>query len=314
MRIASIDIGTNTILLLIAEVTKKGERLYLESIFQKQYIPRIGRNTDSSGLIQEKAFSDCEQILNEYKIFAEKYDCQNIIATGTSALRDANNKDEFIKHQFNKTGIRISILSGEEEAQCTFKGALTNIFDDNKYCVIDIGGGSTEISHGTNNELQFHKSINIGAVRVTERFFTKLPISDNSFKDAISFIHENINILSENNFSDSKFIAVAGTATTLAKIDLKLSQFNYELIENYKLKLESINNSINHLKTLTLSEIEAIPYITKGRSDVILAGALILKQILTFLSVDVVNVSTKGLRFGTSLREANKLFFNSLDN
>ncbi|MDA0986971.1 MAG: Ppx/GppA family phosphatase [Bacteroidetes bacterium] len=309
MRIATIDIGTNTILLLICDVIKKESAYSLNTILQKQYIPRIGRNTDSSREINKQAFMDCKNILLEYKVLAHNYTCQNIIACGTSVLRDAINKYEFVEFQNKETGININILSGSEEAEFTFLGALSNMKDNNNYTVIDIGGGSTEISFGKINDLQFHKSINIGAVRVTERFFKNLPPSKIDLQNAINFIQSEIKDLSVTIFNNSKIIATAGTATTLAKYDQNLVEFNFELIENYNLKPSSIKKLVDNLKNLSLSEIQKIKSINIQRSDIILAGALILQEIAKFFAIENIYVSTKGLRYGIALNVAKKTIF-----
>lgn len=315
MKIASIDIGTNTILLLIAEVTKTiNSSLQITPLLQKQHIPRIGKNTDSSKIINKQAFLDCKNILSEYKFLASKFNCDKIIAVGTSALRDAANSEKFVEYQFQNTGIDIKILSGEEEAKSTFFGALVSKTDKNNYLVVDIGGGSTEISFGTLHKLNYFKSIDIGAVRITERYFSDFPVSNESFEAATNFIKDNLKFLNTHNFSNYKTIAVAGTPTTLVKIVNKIEIFNEDQIDNFELDISSITNIISELKNYSLSEIENIPFISKGRSDVILAGCLILKEIMDYLKIEKVTVSTKGLRYGVALLEADKLFSDSLNN
>ncbi len=189
MKVASIDIGTNTLLLLIVDV-KDGKIIPLHN---SQFIARLGKNVDSSGLIQKEAFDRVLNALIEFKKISEKFGVERIFAIGTSALRDAKNRDEFLNFIKEKTGIEIKVISGEEEAKLTYLGAVSGLdkkFLKTKITVIDIGGGSTEVILGSGFEIEKFVSLNIGTVRITEKFLKHSPPLDEEINDAKFYIQK----------------------------------------------------------------------------------------------------------------------------
>ena len=172
MRIASIDIGTNTVLLLIADVDQDGT---IHFVHHEQRLPRLGRDVDRNQIISVSTFDRIEWILNEYRNLAQQFRAELIVTCGTSAVRDASNKHEFLTYMEKAAGLNVEILSGDEEARWTYRGAISGLRELIKPAVVvDIGGGSTEISFpkpGTHNgSTQFIRySLQVGSVRLTER-------------------------------------------------------------------------------------------------------------------------------------------------
>jgi exopolyphosphatase / guanosine-5'-triphosphate,3'-diphosphate pyrophosphatase len=303
MRIAILDIGTNTILLLIAEV--EGQTLHI--LKDDHAIARLGEGVDKTGKISEESYLRFLTILQKHKKSTQSIGVQRITAVGTSALRDAKNREEILRRTKADTGIEIEILSGEEEARWSYTGALFEMTDVQNATVIDIGGGSTEISFGDGKEFTHGVSFDIGAVRITERCFKTSPVTPEAVEEARNVIHAALNhspapalVKAEN-----LLVAVAGTPTTLAAMHQGLERFDATKVQNYILRREAIDQMLDMLlKTDTATLIEHFPAVNKARADILPAGTLILREAMEFLGAEAIRVSTHGLRYGIALREA----------
>jgi exopolyphosphatase / guanosine-5'-triphosphate,3'-diphosphate pyrophosphatase len=306
MRIASLDIGTNTILMLIADVLPDGS---MKVIRDEHTIARLGRGVDTSGRIQPETFERCRAIIHHLLLIAQETNVQHIYACGTSALRDALNKAEFIEYIRKTTHVTIEVIPGEVEARLSFQGTIFDRIQDNasaEIAVLDIGGGSTELITGSGLHVTSATSMDMGSVRLTERFLATHPPSDISLINAIEYIHATLRTLTPLEPS-AQLLGVAGTVTTLAAIEMQLVEFSAVDIDNYILTMSVIERILNKLKSLDLKQIHAIPQIHPLRADIILAGVLILKECMTALKKTEIRVSTKGLRYGLLLEKAKKL-------
>ena len=303
MRIASLDIGTNTVLLLIVEVDSERIRV----IRDDHAIARLGEGVDRTGRISDEA---CERFLSVLTVHSATIKANNvdhIAAVTTSAVRDAENRDEIIRRAKEGTGIEIELLSGDDEAQWTYRGALlgANLETEGSVGVVDIGGGSTEISIGDGKHFESGVSMDIGAVRITERCFPTVPVSHLAIDQARRMIRETLHQSIPIPLKFSRLIAVAGTPTTLAAMDQLLFQFDAARVQNYILRRDSVDRLLyimSNIDTPTL--LEHFPAINKARADILPAGTLILAEVMEFCSVRAVRVSTRGLRYGIALREA----------
>ena len=294
-RISVIDIGTNTCLLLIAEL-QNGK---LETIVEKQEIPRLGKGVDSEKNISKDAFERVLSVLKSYKEISEAYGVDSIFGIGTSALRDASNKDEFIENVLRETGIIVKILSGKEESKMSYEGAVFDFDNKDKLAVVDIGGGSTEVSFVEKGYT--HKiSMDIGSLRIKERFFSVRP-TEGEINAAKEFVNENLKNIAATALINTNLIGVAGTITTLSAIKLGLKVFEPDKLHKSVLSYDDIVSVFNKLIKMTNNEILSIGDYMKGRSDIITSGGLILIQIMSFLNSNEIVVSTKGLRYGAYL-------------
>jgi exopolyphosphatase/guanosine-5'-triphosphate,3'-diphosphate pyrophosphatase len=298
MRIAAIDIGTNTILMLVAEMGDNGE---LVTINDEQVFARLGKGVDAEKRIKPDTFERVSNFLRMYQTRANECRCDKILACGTSALRDAINKVEFCEFIRSRLGINIRILSADEEAAYTYQGTLSGVKDRvGTYAVLDIGGGSTEIVVGDRIGPHLKRSIDIGAVRITERYFKQSPPLEKSLMEASDFLDGQtmqIEKLDEN----VHLYGVAGTLTTLAGIDIGLTEFDRSKIDNHVLIKASIQSIFGDMKTKTLDELRRFPSMPAGREDVIVAGILILLRVMEKLQRDSIRVSVRGLRYGIAL-------------
>lgn len=305
-RASFIDIGTNTALLLIADLDPASNRIL--PVLHRQTIVRLGKNVDEQKIIDHTAMQRLIQCMLDFKALSKEYEAQSIVAAGTSALRDAKNRMEIIDEIVMASGIVIKTLSGEEEAAMTFAGAVAGMEDmPERFTVIDIGGGSTEITMGNSADIEQSISLNIGSVRLTERFFTGQPPSDAEFLEAKEEINKMFTGNLEPFFSGREQIfGVAGTLTTIAKVVSGQEEFDPAKIHNYPLRYEQVRQLLEELKSLTVDQIinKGIP---EGRADVITMGTLILHQFMRLLGVTDLRVSIQGLRYGLALKELQKL-------
>ncbi len=299
---AAIDIGTNTALLLIADLKKDG----IKVIHEEQRIPRLGQGVDESKLLHPDSMERVLDNLKEYKAIIEDDfpQVENVVVTATSAVRDAGNRAKFLSRIKDETGFEVKLLSGDEEAQYTYQGALTEVEipRDHFAFVLDIGGGSTELAYGNTTSLSQYHSFDIGSVRFKERFLKHNPPKN----EEIEACRREVNhLLSEIKFEISnKVIAVgvAGTATSLAAIILNLEECDKTIINGYGVKLDALSEVIASFSSKTHEEIlQLCPRILKGREDILLPGLIIMEQFMKFYHLDEMKVSTGGIRHGAIL-------------
>jgi exopolyphosphatase/guanosine-5'-triphosphate,3'-diphosphate pyrophosphatase len=301
MRLATIDVGTNTVLLLISDIGCNGK---ITTVRQEQRIPRLGKGVAREKRISEEAFDRLKPVLQEYLGISRELLAERVVACGTSFLRDATNREDFVDHVEKETGVVIEILTGDQEAVWSYRGALSGMAGlGEKISLIDVGGGSTEIIVGTKETVEFKLSLDVGSVRITENYFRHMPPLPQEFEDASLFIRNEVSSLGAIDMIDSTLIGVAGTATTLAAISQNLTSFDADKISGYVLSVTEVGILLQNLCRMTVGDIRKIPAMPPGREDVITAGALILDEFLKFSGLGSVIVSDRGLRYGTALRE-----------
>jgi exopolyphosphatase/guanosine-5'-triphosphate,3'-diphosphate pyrophosphatase len=308
LKATAIDIGTNTVLMLIADLREDG---VITTLRDEIAFPRLGRGVDKSNLISRESLGRVLSVLRDYKKLSDSLGSNKIIACGTSALRDAKNSDEVVQTIREEIGINVEVLSGEEEARWTFLGALTNEDesplqsdrDQSRFAVIDIGGGSTEITTGTPSHADKRHSVDVGCVRLTERYLQSSPPSPNELQRAAASVQKALAELDEIDPTTCGLVGVAGTLTTLAALDQNLSKFEAARVDGHVLLLERIKKIFEQLRTQTVRQLQSSPVISSGRADVLLAGILILIEFMTSRRFDQIKVSARGLRYGLLLRE-----------
>jgi exopolyphosphatase/guanosine-5'-triphosphate,3'-diphosphate pyrophosphatase len=303
MIIASIDIGTNTVLLLIAEVNVKSKKII--TLLNEYRMPRIGAGINKTGIIKKLKIRLLYSVLAEYDKIIKKYQCEKVIVTGTNALRIAKNTQEISKGLDKLFNYKLEVIPGDTEAEYAFLGATSDLDNFSSSLVIDIGGGSTELIFGDKLKIISKRSIQIGSVSATEKFLKHSPPQKSEIEDLKKEIKEIFVGIKENKVPDLT-IAVAGTATTLACMNLGIKIFEDDKIENSTISSEKIKNLIANLSKLTSIEIlEEYGSVMKGREDIILAGAIILSEILESLGIKKLFISSKGIRYGAVIKYLN---------
>lgn len=297
MRSAAIDIGTNSIRLLISEYEGSGFRI----LERRMEITRIGKNLGISKNILRKSADAAAEVLKKYSLLMQEHGVERYRAVGTSAVRKAANSGWFMSYIKDNTGIEIEEITGEEEAWLSFLGASTELKTRSRILVVDIGGGSTEFILGNSDlELDFNESIDIGSVSLSERFIKSDKPTNSELKDMQGYIKDRIRpVINKVRVKDELTLAgVAGTITTIAAIDLKLKKYDSGKIHHHILKGRRVNSIYNLLCGLTLKERRRVRGLQPERADIIIGGAAILVEIISLLEVESLMVSEKDILDG----------------
>ena len=299
---ASIDIGTNSVLLLIAEQTEKG----LQVLEEAQRLPRLGSMVDSNRLLAKESMYKVLEALSEYVAIIQKYGDEVLaktVVTATSAVRDAANKQEFLTLVKETVGFQVLILSGEEEAKYTYLGAISQTkVESDSIMIVDIGGGSTELAIGNSTNLLRGISINMGSVRFNERFLLHNPPYQREIGECRRSIEALLRATQLRFPSNTQVVAVSGTATSLAAIDQQLFPYRSSGINNYRLNNDKLATFIRLFSIHTFEYLlDLHPEVMKGRVDVFLAGLLILEGVLRYARAEEFIVSNGGIRHGILL-------------
>lgn len=295
-RAAVIDIGTNSTLMLVADV---GRQKLLRPIFDTQEITRLGEGIDETGVLKSEAMIRTGATVVEFYQKARALGSQSIMLIGTSALREAQNSQEFQNLVLAQTGQKIQVLSGHEEADATFYGALSSSeFQFGSSLIIDCGGGSTEFIFGTWDKIVNKQSLEIGSIRLSERFLQRDPIDQSDFSNLTIFLDRFIHKQISNQYRPDRTIGIGGTITTLATMALGLPEVDPTQIHGYELLRTDIWHLLEKMWRLSMAERKKLPGLPPGRADTIVAGATIYATLLNYLDCDKIIVSTRGVRYG----------------
>jgi exopolyphosphatase/guanosine-5'-triphosphate,3'-diphosphate pyrophosphatase len=299
-RVVVIDIGTHSILYLLAEKDSSGR---VACVHQEIRGVRLGRNIGARGVVQEAFLNKAISVLKEYVKLAQDQQADEIIIVSTHVLRAAQNKADVGEMIRKETGLLLHILSGQEEAEASYRGATFGRELTESTCVVDIGGGSTEVILGKADRIMELQSIPVGAVGLTERFLRSDPPSETELADMEHFIDTSMNdTLGPLLLGAKDLIGVGGTVTTLAALDLGLRTYDPHRVDGHILQASRIRRMTDHIQKLSLSERKKIMEIDPGRADIILAGAYLLKAIMDRGPFKTIRVSDRGLRFGIAIR------------
>lgn len=301
MNIASIDIGTNTVLLLIAEVYPK--QVSLNPLLNVHRMPRLGKGVKPGVPITDEKIIELKNILKEYIQICKNYDAYKVIVTATNVFRIASNSIHICREIESEMDLKINVVSGDQEAILSFLGATSGIQNNHEFLVIDIGGGSTEVISGSRSNVSFRKSFQIGAVSSTEQYFHHDPPEQDQITELEKYLNslfEELKFISSGNYMP---IAIAGTPTTLACIKHKLHNFDEKVIEFSSLSKSELAVIISELSKMTSRQInDKWKNIMRGRSDIILAGSIILLNLMKLMKLDEVYTSSRGIRYGAVIK------------
>jgi len=292
-RIATIDVGTNTTLLLVARATPA-----IEVLDERAEITRLGRGIGTGGELAADGIARTLAVLRDYADIARRQQA-DIAAIGTEALRRARNAPDFLLPAADILGTPIQVIEGGREAALTFRAVLSSFADASRgqLVVVDIGGGSTEIVVATDGRVASETSIGIGSVRLTERLVHHDPASADDIAATRRAIDE---ALAEVRFPAGPLtlVGVAGTVTSLAAMAQNMSTYDPARVHGYELSREELRRQIDRLAAAGQHEREQMPGLDPKRADVILAGALILDGVAERAGATYVRVSDRGIRWG----------------
>jgi exopolyphosphatase/guanosine-5'-triphosphate,3'-diphosphate pyrophosphatase len=302
MRIAVLDIGSNSTRLLLADVTdgRVTDELERESI-----VTRLGAGVDTDGHLRDDAMQRVYEALEHFNAKIAPHGADKRVAVLTSAVRDAANGDEFAHTVRDRFGFTPTILTGDQEANLTFLGATSERDPDDttKILVVDIGGGSTELVIGTDRTAEFHVSNQAGVVRQTERHIHTDPPTDDELThlqdDAIAILKKGVP--EEHRRSVEHAIAVAGTATSLAAIAQELDPYDPTKVHGYVLTRDKAQQILHDLAKVPLDERRKTKGLHPDRAPTIVAGVEILLAVLDLFGLDRVEVSEHDILRGAAL-------------
>jgi exopolyphosphatase / guanosine-5'-triphosphate,3'-diphosphate pyrophosphatase len=302
MKIAALDLGTNSFLCLIAEKTQSGGIRILHDAMK---IVRLGQGLGESGRIHPEALIRADHCLAEFAELIRKFKVEHVQAVATAAAREAENAADFLKI-CEKNEIPLITITGEEEASLSFQGAIDKN-ENIKVLLIDIGGGSTEYIVGQGNQINLAQSLPYGAVKLTEKWILKQPVPNDQEENLRNYIKNQTEALwaQIQNLSPEKIWAVAGTPTALATAILD-EPFNEKKIEGRVINQTLLKNWIYKLKNSTVAEKKQ-KFGFGERSDIIFAGTIILDELLKRMNKNEFFVSTKGIRHGLAYKMASTL-------
>lgn len=305
VRVGAIDMGTNSTRLLVADVAADGT---LTELLRPLRITRLGEDVDRGGVLIPAAMERVHAVLAEYAAMATDLGATRLLATATSAVRDAANGTAFLADIERRHGIPTRLLSGDEEALLTFRGITSTRPITADALIVDIGGGSTEVIAGGPAGVGFHVSTQMGCVRLTERWLadTDPPTADELERCAADVrailaaaVPEEVRRAPR-----AGAIGVAGTVTTLAALDLGLVAYDAERIHGHVLSAAAVVRERERLAALTEAERRAVPGIEPARAPVIVAGAVILDEILRWFALDGIEASERDILHGAALLAA----------
>ena len=302
MRIAAIDVGTNTAMLLVAEVTADGALVPL--VDARRFI-RLGEGVDATRRVGPAAMQRLRAALLEYRAMAHEYEVAEIVVGATSASRDAQNQAELIDFVRRETGLQYEILSGPEEAAWSYRGALSAIDDlDGPRAVIDIGGGSTEIIVGeAEDSITAGYSLDVGSVRLTERFFAHQPPEPEAVARAEAFITRVLDDASIPLDATIPLISAAETPLLVALVDRGVSTWDELGTATVALSSDRVHRWRDRLLTRTYDDVMVLnPTLMAGRADVFPAAVLLFDTVLRHFGLATCRVSPRSLRHGLALR------------
>lgn len=295
MNLSVIDIGTNSVLLLVCQY-QKGQ---IKPLLDLAAITRLGEGLQKTGVLSDAAMRRTEEQLENYLRISEQKEVSEIKAVGTSALRDAANSEDFVKRVKERLGLDIEVISGEKEAELSFvavrRDPVLKLDLDQPLIIVDVGGGSTEIAVGDESVKNLY-SLNIGAVRANDLFLKNEPPLQSEIDALTEYVRREIVELGLH--TEITTIGIGGTMTNLAAVKLRQEKYDREKIHGLVITDDEISRQIKLFCSISLEKRRMVTGLEPERADIIIGGAVIFKAILEALECSQIKVSDRGLRYG----------------
>jgi exopolyphosphatase / guanosine-5'-triphosphate,3'-diphosphate pyrophosphatase len=293
MKYASIDVGTNAVLLLIAEPDNG-----MSDILDISTITRLGEGLKEKGSLSDEAMTRTFNALEKYKKVMNENNVKEVLCVGTSALREAGNREVFLKTVREKLGLAVRVISERDEAYYTYLSVKNDeLIKDKNFIIVDIGGGSSEIIKGSSQGIFDFISLPTGAVKLTEMFIKHDPPLHDELSSLVDHARDLLLKLPFDGYG-STLIGAGGTITNLAGIILGLEAFDKDIIHTSGITLEEISILIDLMKNMPVSERKSIKGMEIGREDIFLQGIMFLREIMVYFGFKNLIVSAKGVRYG----------------
>ncbi|HEU4705821.1 MAG TPA: Ppx/GppA phosphatase family protein [Solirubrobacterales bacterium] len=297
MRVAVIDVGTNSTRLLVADV----EDGAVSPLERRSTVTRLGRGVDLSGHLASEAIEDVCAAIGDYVGILQELGAETVDAIATSAVRDADNGSAFIAELRERFALSARVLDGEEEARLTYLGATSASPPTAPTLVVDIGGGSTELIVGRGEEISFHDSLQAGVVRHTERCIGTDPPTAGELEAVADDVRGLIETSVGAGVEAAQGIAVAGTPTSLASVELELEPYDPSRVHGHVLALPSIQRMLSRLASVPLAERVELTGLHPDRAPTIVAGVVILVEAMRAFGLEEITVSEHDILYGTAI-------------
>jgi exopolyphosphatase/guanosine-5'-triphosphate,3'-diphosphate pyrophosphatase len=301
-RIAVVDIGSNSTRLLIADVAEGR----VSEVERRSTVTRLGRGVDLSGQLSAEAIEAACTAIAGYVELYEQANVDGVVAIATSAVRDASNGDAFVAELRERFALSARVLDGEQEARLTYMGATSERLPADPTLVIDIGGGSTELIVGTGSEISFHDSLQAGVVRHSERHIS----SDPPVTAELEALADDLRVpigraaAAVPGPRPTEGIAVAGTPTSLAAVEIGLDPYDPERVDGHTLTLAGVQRLLSRLASVPLAERREIPGLHPDRAPTIVAGVVILIEVMRAFALESIEVSEHDILYGVAIDAA----------
>jgi exopolyphosphatase/guanosine-5'-triphosphate,3'-diphosphate pyrophosphatase len=294
-RVAAVDLGTNSTRLLVADVDDGR----IEEVRRRLEITRLGEGVDEQRLLLPAPIARVHGVLDGYRRELESLGAEQTLAVATSAVRDAGNGEAFLRELEGSYGFTTRLLTGSEEAALTFRGVTADREVEPGTLIVDIGGGSTELTVGGSGGVSSSASLQLGCVRLTERFLHADPPGRDELAACGAHVRAELPAL-----RPACAIGVAGTVTTLAALDLGLAEYDAERVHGHVLGRAAVERGFERLAALPLAERRRVPALEPARAPVILGGIAVLREVLDAYALDEIEASEHDILHGAALAAA----------
>ena len=300
-KFGSIDIGSNTVRLLIMEADDTGR---LTEVDSERVICRLGQGINAEKRLLPHRIDLTLEVLRQFRDKCRQVGDIPLRVVATSAVREAANREEFVRLARERVGLDVQVISWEEEARLTVEGVFWKLAPSGKTLIFDTGGGSTEYIFTQGKQIQALAGTSLGVIRLTEQFITQHPVDPTEMKNLTTHVREELKRV-RSQLDDPQpeiLIGTAGTVTTLAAIDQKIFPYDPDKIHGLVLPLENIQLIFEDLKSKTLEERLAIPSLERGREELIIAGTALVLETMAAFDCSHLTVSEYSLREGILLQ------------
>ena len=300
-KFGSIDIGSNTIRLLIMEADDAGG---FKKVDSERVICRLGEGINSEKRLLPHRIDLTLDVLQQFRDQSRKYGDIPIRVVATSAVREASNREEFVHLAQERVGLNVEVISWEEEAQLTVEGVFWKLPSSGKTLIFDVGGGSTEFIFSQDKQVLASASTSLGVVRLTEQFISQHPVDTREYQKLKNHVREQLDRVHFRlgDPSPEKLIGTAGTVTTLAAMDRNLFPYDPEKIHGLVLSRDNIQHLFEDLKSKSLEQRLEIPSLERGREDLIIADTTLVLETMEAFHCSHLTVSEYSLREGILLQ------------
>jgi exopolyphosphatase/guanosine-5'-triphosphate,3'-diphosphate pyrophosphatase len=301
-RVAAVDLGTNSTRLLVADVDD-GK---ITDVARETRITRLGEGVDERRRLLPVPVARVRNVLSDFRRTAESFGAERTLAIATSAVRDAENGEAFLGEIEWSYGFATRLLSGHDEAMLMFRGVTSERTLDGGTMIVDIGGGSTELVAGGPDGVRWHQSLDIGSVRITERFLASDPPTAAELDDASAAVRELLaeRVPDEIRSDTRSAIGVAGTITSLAGLALGLADYDRDRVHGFHLGAEALSAQLERLASVPVAERRTLRPLDPDRAPVIVGGALIARELLSYVELAELEVSERDILDGAALAAA----------